>query len=355
MKKVAEKSACRHLVLKLHQRGMLHDIINNTESAGAHDKELLNDEAEAKMDIYDYCARFDAVPTVNVRETRRPGTRKGLFEVTVGFPQQNILATARASELKNAEIVASVEFKRQAEEFHSKQGGSTIIVKDISSINSRNARKFFEFFKMFDKRARYDVVLKQTSGRKGSGGSYRAQMVLDEQPLGEPVEFVGKKYAETAAYLTGAIGLKQMRPELFPKFIEALRLGNGELLKPLLPSWIGIDRDCISTMTDTLHAVKRIGMPRSQDEEDRMEEEQERNSWRSGPRRALDPAFVGVKSKRLLESYEEYLNDPKLETLRRKREELPMNQYRAKVLDIVNSNAVSIIVGATGSGKTSKF
>ena len=353
MKKVAEKSACRHLILKLHQRGILHEIVNNTESAGAHDKELLSDEADAKMDIYDYCARFDAVPTVNVRETRRPGTRKGLFEVTVGFPQQNILATARASELKNAEIVASVEFKRQAEEFHSKQGGSTIIVKDISSINSRNARKFFEFFKMFDKHARYDVVLEQTSGRKGSGGSFRAQMVLNEEPLGEPVEFVGKKYAETAAYLTGAIGLKQMRPELFPKFIEALRLGNGELLKPLLPSWISIDRDCISTMTDTLHAVKCIGLPRSRDEEDRMEEE--RNSWRSGPRRALDPAFVGVKSKRLLESYEEYLNDPKLETLRSKREDLPMNQYRAKVLDIVNSNAVSIIVGATGSGKTSKF
>jgi len=354
VKKVAEKSACRHLILKLHQKGMLHELINNTESEGAHDKELLNDEADAKMDIYDYCARFDAVPTVNVRETRRPGTRKGLFEVTIGFLQQNILATARASELKNAEIVASVEFKRQAEEFHSKQGGSTIIVKDISSINSRNARKYFEFFKMFDKQARYDVVLKQTSGRKGSGGSFRAQMVLNEEPLGEPVEFVGKKYAETAAYLTGAIGLKQIRPELFPKFIEALRLGNGELLKPLLPSWISIDRDCISTMTDTLHAVKCIGLPRSRDEEDRMEEE-ERNAWRSGPRRALDPAFVGVKSKRLLESYEEYLKDPKLETLRSKREELPMNQYRAKVLDIVTSNAVSIIVGATGSGKTSKF
>ncbi|KAG0633230.1 P-loop containing nucleoside triphosphate hydrolase protein [Tuber brumale] len=353
-KKVAEKSACRHLILKLHQNGMLQGIVNNTESAGVHDKELLSDEADAKMDIYDYCARFDAVPTVNVRETKRPSPRKGLFEVTVGFPQQNILATARASELKNAEIVACVEFKRQAEEFHSKQGGSTIIVKDISSINSRNARKFFEFFKMFDRQSRYDVELKQIAGRKGSGGAFRAQMMINEGPLGEPVEFVGKKYAETAAYLTGAIALKQIRPELFPKFIEALRLGNGELLKPLLPSWIGIDGDCISTMTDTLHAVRRIGMPPSQDEEDRMEQEQARNSSRSGPRRALDPAFVGVKSKRLLESYEEYLNDPELETLRTKREELPMNQYRANVLDIVNNNAVSIIVGATGSGKTTQ-
>ncbi|CAZ80083.1 unnamed protein product [Tuber melanosporum] len=353
-KKIAEKSACRHLVLKLHQNGMLQGIVNNTESAGVHDKELLSDEVDAKMDIYDYCARFDAVPTVNVRETKGPGPRKGLFEVTVGFPQQNILATARASELKNAEIVACVEFKRQAEEFHSKQGGSTIILKDISSINSRNARKFFEFFKVFDRQARYDVELKQTSGRRGSGGAFRAQMMLNEEPLGEPVEFVGKKYAETAAFLTGAIALKQIRPELFPKFIEALRLGNGELLKPLLPSWINIDGDCISTMTDTLHAVRRIGMPPSQDEEDWMEQEQARNSSRFGPRKALDPAFVGVKSKKLLESYEEYLNDPKLETLRSKREELPMNQYRAKVLDIVNNNAVSIIVGATGSGKTTQ-
>ncbi|RPA96458.1 P-loop containing nucleoside triphosphate hydrolase protein [Choiromyces venosus 120613-1] len=347
--------ACGDAKNKLHQNGMLHEIINNTESAGAHDKELLNDEADAKMDIYDYCARFDAVPTVSVRETRRPGTRKGLYEVTVGFPEQNILATARASELKHAEIVACVEFKRQAEEFHSKKGGSTIIVKDISSINSRNARKFFEFLKMFDKHARYDVDLRQTTGRRGTGGAFRGQMILNEEPIGEPVEFVGKKHAEAAAYLTGAIGLKEKRPELFPKFIEALKIGNGELLRPLLPSWINIDRDCISTMADTLFAVKRIGLPPTQDEEDRMErEEKERNSWRSGPRRALDPAFLGVKSKKLLESYQEYLNDPRLETLKSKREELPMNQYRAKVLDLVNNNSVSIIVGATGSGKTTQ-
>lgn len=306
------------------------------------------------MDIYDYCARFDATPLFTIEETRRPGTRKALFNVTVEMPEQSIKSSARAADRRNAEILACVEFKRQAEEFHSKHGESTIMVKDLMAINSRNARKFFEFYKISDKSIQYDAELTPI-GKKNSGG-YRGQLLLNGKPIGEPVEFHNKKSAETAAYLAGAVGLKKLRPDLFPQFLDALRIGNGELLKPLVPSWVAIDRECVNIMTGTIQKVKRIGLPPTQAEEDRLDrEEEERNSRRSGPRRGLDKAFLGVKSKKLLEAYEEYLRNPRLEILRNKREELPMNQYRAKVLDIVNNHVVSIIVGATGSGKTSKL
>jgi len=43
-----------------------------------------------------------------------------------------------------------------------------------------------------------------------------------------------------------------------------------------------------------------------------------------------------------------------LANLRTQREELPMQQFRAKVLDLVENNVYSIIVGATGSGKTTQ-
>lgn len=334
---------------------MLKDIIYQGSHEAAFDQALLNDESDAKMDIYDYCARFDAVPMFIFRETQRPGNRRPLVECTVEMPEQNIQASARAADKKVAEILACVEFKKQAEEYHAKHGESTIVVKDLLALSTRNARKFFEFYKMHNRGVTYDCTIKQVSGgtKRLKAGYFLGQMMLNNEPLGEPVEMHSKKTADTAAYLTGAVELKKREPGIFPKFLEALRLGNGELLKPITPAWINMENDSVMAMTDTLMGVRRVGLPPSEEEEDMMEAKEEKGR-RMNPWRRLDKAFVAVKNIKLQEDYEKYLNDPALTTLRQKREELPMNQYQSKVLDIVENHPVSIIVGATGSGKTSK-
>lgn len=334
---------------------MLKDIIYQGAHEAAFDQELLSDESDAKMDIYDYCARFDTVPMFIFREVQRLGARKSLVEATVEMPEQGIQASARAVDRRTAEILACVEFKKQAEDYHAKHGESTIIVKDVMALNSRNARKFFEWFKMHNRSAGYDLVSKQLSGgnKKLRGGYQIGQMILNDQPIGEPVEMHNKKAMEAAAYLTGAISLKKLHPELFPTFLEALRLGNGELLKPIPPTWINTESNCVLAMTDTLLNVKRVGLPPSEEEEDMIEARQEKFR-RMNPWRRLEKAFVAVKSIKLREAYDQYMADPKLAKLRKLREELPMNQYQSQVLDIIEKHPVSIIVGATGSGKTSK-
>jgi ATP-dependent RNA helicase DHX36 len=325
-------------------------LISQRESEGVNNKELLSEEADAKMDIYDYCARFDTVPVFTMIERGRKKQR--IFEVTVKMTEQDIEGSAKAKDRRKAEILACVDFKKKAEEYHSKYGDENIVVKDALALNSRNARKFFEYYKMMSKDAHYDVKI-VSIGKKGSA-EHQGQMMLNDRPIGKPVSFLSKKNAETGAYLAGAVGLKEEFPELFPKFQEALRQGNGELLKPVLPSWIKLEQNTMAAMTDTLVNARRVGLPPTEAEEARMEEEEERNR-RQPPRKKLDPAFVPIKSKKLLDAYKEYLNDPALESLRKKRQELPMNQYQAKVLDLVNNHSVSIIVGATGSGKTSKY
>ncbi|KAI5852980.1 P-loop containing nucleoside triphosphate hydrolase protein [Morchella snyderi] len=354
-KKNSEKIACQHCVLKLHSNGLLKDIIYQGSHEAAFDQALLNDESDAKMDIYDYCARFDAVPMFIFRETQRPGNRRPLVECTVEMPEQNIQASARAADKKVAEILACVEFKKQAEEYHAKHGESTIVVKDLLALSTRNARKFFEFYKMHNRGVTYDCTIKQVSGgtKRLKAGYFLGQMMLNNEPLGDPVEMHSKKAADTAAYLTGAVELKKREPGIFPKFLEALRLGNGELLKPITPAWIHTENDSVNAMTDTLMSVRRVGLPPSEEEEDMMEAKGE-NGRRMNPWRRLDKAFVAVKNIKLQEDYEKYLSDPALTTLRQKREELPMNQYQGKVLDIVENHPVSIIVGATGSGKTTQ-
>lgn len=334
---------------------MLREIIFQGAHEAAFDQELLSEESDAKMDIYDYCARFDCVPTFIFREALMVGGRRSLVEATVEMPEQGIQASARASDKRTAEILACVEFKKKAEEYHAKHGDSTIVVKDLLTISSRNARKFFEYYKMHNRNTQYDLVMKQMHGgnKKLKAGYIAGQIIFDGEPIGEPVEMHNKKTVEAAAYLTGAVTLKKAHPEMFPAFLEALRLGNGELLKPVVPSWTNTEQDSVLAMMDTLMSVRRVGLPPSEEEGDMRDAAEARNR-RMQPWRRLDKDFVAMKNTKLKEAYDQYLSDPKLATLRQKREELPMNQYRDRVLEIVESHPVSIIVGATGSGKTSK-
>jgi ATP-dependent RNA helicase DHX36 len=357
--KNAERVACRHAILKLNQSGQLREILYGGIHPAALDKDLLSQEQDAKLDIYDYCARYDTVPEYVCKDITRSGTRKALIEVTVQMPQQGIIATARATDRRVAEILASVEFKRQAEEWHAKHGDEDILVKDVASvINSRNAKKFFEFFKIHNPGAVYQFQATQlkSSGRskRVTGSMMEGRVYLNDQPIGEPVEMGAKKQAEAAAWVTAAVALKEAHPTLFPRFIEALRMGNGEILKPIPPSWLNIEQDCIIAMTDTLLSVRRIGLPPTE-EQMNIEDSQAAEQRRRSTRRRLDRALAKAKSQKMLESYEEYMKDKKLDVLRQKRSELPMNQYTNHVLDLVNGHDVSIIVGATGSGKTSKL
>ncbi|KAL7267647.1 hypothetical protein RUND412_009758 [Rhizina undulata] len=355
-KKMAEKIACQHMILKLHQTGELREIIYGGIDPAAFDKDLLSSESDAKMDVYDYCARFNTVPVFTVRHTTATSGRKqSIMEATVEMAEQEIKAVSRARERKVAEILACVEFKRQAENFHAKHGESTIVVKDITALTSRNARKFFEYYKMCNKDVQYDAQVDPISNKsRGGSGVYQGQMMLNDQPLGVAVEMQGKKFAEIAAYLTGAVALKQQDPALFERFIEALRIGNGEILKPISPPRLNVEQDCLLAMTDTLLSVRKIGLPNIEEDEARDRMMQEQNTRRSSKKRSLDQAFTSVKNKKMMEAFEDYVSNPELATLRKKREELPMNQYSAKVLDLVNNNEVSIIVGATGSGKTTQ-
>lgn len=348
LKRVAEKNACLHAIHKLHEAGLLKDIATPLT---AYDPSLIKEEHDAIMDIYDYCARFDTVPTFEVKEVRSRGGRgRAIVEFIVNMPQQNIRAMARAKERKTAEVLASVEFKRQAEKWHAENGDEDLIVKDASALNSRNARRFFEYYKMKNRGAEYGPNFSQARGpKKLTGSTTLAQMYLKGEPIGEAVEMQGKKNAETGCYLTGAVALKNQQPQLFRGFVEALRQGNGELLKPLQPSFLNIDQDCLLAMTDTIVKCRKVGM-----ETDRVINQVEEDVRRIPHRRDLPQQFIERKNLELKEALETYFSNPKLEELRKKKFELPMNLHREKVLQTVNKAPVSIIVGATGSGKTTQ-
>ena len=50
----------------------------------------------------------------------------------------------------------------------------------------------------------------------------------------------------------------------------------------------------------------------------------------------------------------QYETSPEMEEMRSLRATLPLNQYAAKVIELFRNNDVSVLVGATGSGKTTQ-
>jgi ATP-dependent RNA helicase DHX36 len=310
------------------------------------------------IDVYNYAARFDLVPTSTwngVSGGRRNQTSKKLYEFIIELPEQNIRAIGRAKDYRNAELLAAISFKKQAEDYHSKHGSETMIVKDATFLTATNAKKFiWDFYKIVEPGVRIELQM-EDNNRKVTGGfktnGFTGQLLENDVPLGEPVTMQSKKTVESMAYLTAAVALKKRQPPLWAKFLKNLEAGNGEILKPVSPVFMRLDEDCVITMIETLREAREAGLP------DHLEEmAPDNNTGRSSVRskNVLPAASRYEKSKDLQERQKAFDENPVHAELRRKKEELPMNQYRAQVIDVVENNTYSIIVGATGSGKTTQ-
>ncbi|KAL8715156.1 MAG: hypothetical protein Q9220_001114 [cf. Caloplaca sp. 1 TL-2023] len=318
----------------------------------------MNEEKDAKLDIYNYAARFNALPEISVKSLARPRRGKGqkMYEVTVKLSEQNLEVTGRAFQEKSAEIAAALRFKEAAGKYQAEHGDQSLVIRDSAALTTDNSSKFFDYYRLLHPGTAIEITRPQqedrTSRTQVSRGIHLAQVYIDGKPLGQPVSTSSKKKAENLACLTAAIELKNQKPELFPGFFRALATGNGEILKPVAPIDMSVDEDCQLVMQETLLSARKAGLP-DQVEEVLSDEQQESARSRTF-RRRLSPHQMKERTEQIEGAFNAYMSDSKLADSRKKKAELPMNQYRAKVLDLVSENSYSIIVGATGSGKTTQ-
>lgn len=349
-----------HLVAKFHEQGILAEVLNRKSDLNQINQQTIQREkAEQKdviVDIYNYAARFDTVPKIVRRKVKRKerGREKSMLEVTVELFEQGIQVTGRAVNPVDAEVNAGMLFKKEAEKYHAERGSEAIIIKDSGALTADNASKFLEFYKILRPgikiESEADQVLLGFSSSKQNWN--KVQIKINGEPVGQPVELKLKNKAEEVAQLTASIALKIKEPDLYPRFIRALRSGNGQILKPVSPIDFVIDEDCSLVMRETLLGARKAGLP--DDVEELGSEVSDTIESRSSFRRQLSEVEIERKNWFLKQRLNHYLQNEKLTDLRNKRAELPMNQYSAKVLDMVNNNIYSIIVGATGSGKTTQ-
>ena len=326
------------------------------------DQQTLKDEKDAKTDIYNYAARFNCVPEITTSVVKKIVRRrmKLVTEITVALSEQGILVTAVSDNFMTAETIAAVKFKEAAEKYQSGLGTSSIIIKDANSLNTSNVRSFVEFYKSIKPGITFSITSERPSVDPKLGvGLLRTQATIDGEPIGRPVEMLsagkaGIKLAENLAYLTAAVAILKEDPEIGPQYFKALKDSNGEILPILGPIDMPIDADCVEYMRGTLLSAREAGFYENEEQTTISNNDGTVTNQRTRSRRQLSPDEINLRNDLLHTRYSKYLRDPKLVELRQKKDDLPMNQYKGKVLDIVDHNPYSIIVGATGSGKTTQ-
>ncbi|KAJ6256119.1 ATPdependent RNA helicase [Drechslerella dactyloides] len=345
----AQRAAWLHVAGQIHLNIGLEQFLVTAYDQQKLTNDVLKREKYSKTEIYDYCAAYNSIPQFGYR--RIPRNRH--YEITVAFPAQNIKVCVRHRDIAVGDVLACLLFKQQAEKWHAENADTNLQVKNVLSLNTSNAKQFFELCKSKRKISSYDVLAPQIKSSVARG-LHSLQAYVDGEPLGEAVHAVSKKTAESLAYFVAAMKLRETEPDMFSDFIKALKAGKGEVLKPIPPIWFRTRWDYLQPMLDTISMVRRVGIPQEYSDTSTQNLKIEQSSkGRSFVALTINPESLNRRSSELEGAYLRYQNDPTLEQMRTTRADLPMNQHAAKVLDLVKNNPVSIVVGATGSGKTS--
>lgn len=308
------------------------------------------------MEIYNYAARFGLVPDFTIRQvTRLPRIKaRCQLEVKISLPAQNIEVLARGSSYKAAEVAAAIKFKTAAEDYYSEHSDESMAIKDSTALNSNNVRSFVEFLSANNREITIGADARQlgrTFYSRGHSDLWEAQPKLNGENVGEVVLFNNKKKAEATALLVAAVFLSKKDPSLSDKFRQALITGNGAYIPPIRPIDMVIDGEAIRLMEDTLYDARKLGLP---DVRDEVPSDENVDPARDRHIRQLSDSQKEERSKVLQQRLQAFNEDAQLKVLREKKEALPMSQHRDKVLRHIEDNTFSVIVGATGSGKTTQ-
>jgi HrpA-like RNA helicase len=342
----AKREACKRVLGKLHHNGVLRSL---------YSEDTTESEPQAFADIYNYCARDLEVPTINIEYLDGLNRRNRMVRVTISVEEERIRVTAVRLNLEAARHAASVLFKRAAEKHHA-QKGDRLVVKGQNSLTVGTAQEFFKYFNS-QQSCSWDVRSEQEQTRhRGLNGGFpwRSQAYLRGEPIGDSVLTYGKKVqAEELAYLTGAVHLAKANLEIYQQFLGAKRSSTSRVLGQVRAVDLELSEEAEHIMRETAGDVFRSApaLLRAADVTDSLEGLEFR------PRRHLRDAEPDEhRSKKLKAEQLKFGVDPATETLRKTKEKLPMNarEYRGKVLDLIDGSTYSIIVGATGSGKTTQ-
>ena len=179
-----------------------------------------------------------------------------------------------------------------------------------------------------------------------------ARIALDGQPLTqEQIRMQTKKEALAVAHLVAAVELSRQSPNLLERFVEAQRKGNQKVLQSVSGINLDVNYKTLSLMKDGLLTAREAGLP---DERETLEAEEIRDAQQRQKLRTLSPGEIDERSDALTERQKRFDGDARHAEMRAKKATLPISKQRDEVANMIGDNVYSIVIGATGSGKTTQ-
>jgi ATP-dependent RNA helicase DHX36 len=155
--------------------------------------------------------------------------------------------------------------------------------------------------------------------------------------------------------------MKAQDKKLWSDFVVYLHQHNGEVLEPIRPLGVWLNPEVVGALRNRLDRLLKLERELEKYTElqgslsDQVDAELQTSftSIKSNPQ--YSPDQLATKSEDLSARLNKFRSAPNMEKLRNQRAELPLNQYQTAVKDLVDDNKVCVIVGATGSGKTTQL
>jgi ATP-dependent RNA helicase DHX36 len=315
-----------------------------TEYCELLDEDTAKEQKLAFVKAYNSCAKYGLTPTVTVfRDESQPSSRSApptsIFRVELPEYHISVAVKALLNQYSLQELTAFTHFNRRVEEYHFLKASHPTNVQNLSrSLDVTNAEGFLRFSKpsteiSFSVTSEdvYNLVLINFNGIKaGSGLSASA------------------KRARKAAWLVAAVHVANESPKLLDEYFKSLEVAS----EPPPPLDINFRPSSLVLIQDTLAAAEAAGITNWCGELEPEDELPEGRGWRN--RERLSSWAAKARSVHLLAMHQKYQERDDLKGFRNARANLPMSQHSRQVLDIVSNNIYSIIVGSTGSGKTTQ-
>ncbi|KAM0792093.1 hypothetical protein ACM66B_004797 [Microbotryomycetes sp. NB124-2] len=248
--------------------------------------------------------------------------------------------------------------------------GKTVTLVNGDKIGLEDARVFIDLYcKKYDF-ASPDVKYKNTStkGKKVGEASWEASLSIAGSLLGIG-QAKSKKEAANAAYLDTARHIDSYGSELWEEYRERKR--NNLVAKGQAPPHVAfhVDGQTNAQLARTLHDSESSALYHEA-QEMMAQIEREKAQWSNagdwkeyteqelanGGDYSQNRRFdLARKSQELMDRLKNYEIDEPMAKMRRQRESLPVTSNAAALLAKINTSSVTVVLAATGSGKTTQL
>ncbi|KAF7920816.1 uncharacterized protein EAE98_008845 [Botrytis deweyae] len=319
-------------------------------------------------EVFNYAAKYLHVPeyTVTSQEvskkehpsnpvtSKKPKPPKKSFTVTISLPEHSIHATATSLDLPLTEAMACTEFKVQAEKHHIANSIPSDSSEGEIVLTTANVRNFVDFYN--DYNDKLVIQLEHKVNTFKSQAFTRDPNTAALETLGPAIERSSSRDLETLTLLVAAVTLVKQRPQLLLDYSKKLDVRTGKYVGKALPMKLELHQTSLDLMQRTVDTTTKLNLstlPTGEcKDHDVSPLTDDVSPWADYDKIRFEYSYdwkVKQRSSDLLKWYRQRSHKQKYSKL------LPLNQNSSEVLNHIENNQFSILIGKTGSGKTTQL